>query len=96
MQIIRSFDDRQRDFMSGRLVSPPIEERQRCACCRLPIVKGYVTSSGPLGDDCTLHVQQSKKYTSVDDYETWWKRSTGWGLKPAVRKFLKEAAGLAA
>ncbi len=50
---VRSFSLKQRDFASGKMVSPPRSEWVSCDCCGKAIVQGAVLSNGHrIGNDC--------------------------------------------
>ncbi|WP_153785263.1 hypothetical protein [Pseudomonas sp. EMN2] len=90
---MRRFDDRQKCFLSGKMVSPPTNERRQCACCGLRIVKGHIVEIGHVGEDCAdiiRRYQYDAKLLglSVDDFAAKYKRSTGWTLKPVVKRTL--------
>jgi hypothetical protein len=89
------FDLRATDFASGKKISPPKSEWRKCACCGLPIVKGFVMSNGEsVGEDCEDIISRAgsdKRCGFAADavaYEARYKRSSGWNLKPAVRRYL--------
>lgn len=89
------FDDRAVDFLSGRKVSPPMEDRRHCACCGLRIVKGFLMSNGDaVGEDCEEIISRATLARScghaanAGDFDQHRKRSTGWTLKPAVRSYI--------
>lgn len=89
----RRFDDRKKCFLSGKMVSPPMDERRLCACCGLRIVKGSIVEIGHVGEDCADIIRRYQydaklQEMSVDDFVARYKRSTGWMLKPAVRRTL--------
>lgn len=91
----RRFDDRQNCFLSGKKVSPPMNERRKCACCGIRIVKGLIVEIGHVGEDCAdiiWRYQYDAKLLglSVDDFNAKLKRSTGWTLKPAVQRTLAQ------
>lgn len=95
MQKISRFDDRAVDFHSGRKVSPPMNERRTCDCCGLRIVKGFTLSNGhAVGEDCEDIISRADlarrcgQVANADEFEAARKRSSGWTLKPAVRRYV--------
>ena len=47
------FNLKQRDFHSGRMISPPRSEWKTCNCCGRKIVKGVIMSNADhIGEDC--------------------------------------------
>jgi hypothetical protein len=47
------FSLKQKDFVSGKMVSPPRDEWKHCDCCNKLIVQGVVMSNGDhIGNDC--------------------------------------------
>lgn len=55
----RSFTLKQRDFRTGKLVSPPREFWKTCDCCGKAIVQGAVMTNGDhIGNDCWEVVQR--------------------------------------
>ncbi|MNF84972.1 hypothetical protein D3C85_693520 [compost metagenome] len=92
---MKRFDDRATCFHTGKKISPPMNERKLCACCGLRIVKGYIVEIGHVGEDCgeLIHRRKMDKMgfnSTVDEFVTKYKRYTGWDLKPAVVRTLKE------
>lgn len=94
----RRFDDRVADFLTGRKVSPPMDERRICACCGQRIVKGWILSNADhVGDDCEVVITRAadaKQYGglySAEEFAAQWKRTTGWTLKPAVFGYLERS-----
>lgn len=83
------FDDRAVDFHTGRKVSPPLENRKVCECCKQRIVKGFLTNLGPIGEDCRDVIRSAGRVSSYQDYADR-QRAIGWSVKPAIAKFLKE------
>jgi hypothetical protein len=69
---VRSFTLKQKDFASGKMVSPPREFWAKCDCCGKAIVKGAEMSNGDrIGDDCLWTVEQTKmaaKFSSVEKF----------------------------
>lgn len=50
---LKTFSLKQRDFKSGRMISPPRSEWKTCNCCGRKIVKGVVmTNADYIGEDC--------------------------------------------
>lgn len=92
IQIARKFDDRVVDFASGKKVSPPMSLRRICDCCGQRLVKGALTNLGTLGDDCTDVALRAQRLGSLAAYAES-QRRIGWGVKPAVARFL-QGAGL--
>jgi hypothetical protein len=47
------FSLKEKDFHSGKLISPPRKYWKTCACCGKQIVQGSILSNGDtIGDDC--------------------------------------------
>lgn len=84
------FDDRTVDFLTGRKVSPPLENRRVCECCKQRIVKGFLTNFGPIGEDCYDVILSAGFLSSYQEYADR-QRAIGWSVKPAIAKFLKES-----
>lgn len=84
----KKFDDRAVDFLTGRSVSPPMEERRVCDCCGQRIVKGFFTNLGTIGEDCHSVISRAGWMASFDAYVED-QRRIGWGVKPAVGRFLQ-------
>lgn len=92
------FDDRAVDFHSGRKVSPPMSERRICDCCGLRIVKGFTLSNGDsVGEDCEDIISRADlarncgQVATAEEFDVARKRSSGWTLKPAVRRYVAGA-----
>ena len=85
----KKFDDRAIDFLSGRKISPPMADRRLCDCCGQRIVKGFFTNLGTIGEDCREVIRRAEWMASIDEYIED-QRRIGWGVKPAVRRFLAE------
>lgn len=90
------FDLRAVDFLSGKKVSPPKSEWRKCACCGLPIVKGWVMSNGEsVGEDCEDIISRASSdrrigfAKDIEEYAVLYAR-TGWKLKPAVKKYIAD------
>lgn len=80
------FDDRRVDFLTGRKVSPAVEDRKVCDCCRQRIVKGFFTNLGTVGDDCHDIIRTAGSM-GAEAYERHVKLCP---VKPAVAQFLKQ------
>lgn len=53
LQRLKSFTLKEKDFHSGKMVSPPREFWKKCDCCGKPIVQGVVLNNGDhIGNDC--------------------------------------------
>lgn len=53
IQKIRNFTLKQKDFSSGKMISPSREFWKTCDCCGKAIVQGVVMSNGDhIGNDC--------------------------------------------
>lgn len=89
IQTAKRFDDRAVDFLTGRKVSPPMEDRKVCDCCHQRIVKGFFTNLGTVGDDCYEVIHAAARKESLEVFLSDLKRSTGWGVKPVVGRFLQ-------
>lgn len=89
IQAAKKFDDRAVDFLTGRKVSPPMEDRKVCDCCHQRIVKGFFTNLGTVGDDCYEVIRAAARKESLEVFLSDLKRSTGWGVKPVVGRFLQ-------
>lgn len=85
----KKFDDRAVDFLTGRKVSPPMEDRKVCDCCGQRIVKGFFTNLGTVGDDCYEVIRAAGWMQTFEQYEAD-QRRIGWGVKPAIARFLKQ------
>jgi hypothetical protein len=83
------FDDRMVDFLTGRKVSPAMEDRKVCDCCGQRIVKGFFTNLGTIGEDCHEVVRQAGWCADFAAYVEN-QRRIGWGVKPAVGRFLQQ------
>jgi hypothetical protein len=60
IQQVKKFSLKQRDFASGKMISPPREFWEKCDCCGKAIVQGYVMSNGDkVGDDCELVISRA-------------------------------------
>ena len=86
---VKRFDDGRRDFYTGRRVSPPVSQRRRCECCGLPIVKGYTTSIGTMGEDCYLIAREAQNLPSLEHLAARYS-SMRLTLRPRISRFLKE------
>lgn len=68
---VKSFNLKEKDFASGKMISPPREFWKTCACCGKAIVKGAVMSNGDLiGDDCenvVMRVRTNAMYDRSSD-----------------------------
>lgn len=84
----KKFDDRMVDFLTGRKVSPAMEDRKVCDCCQQRIVKGFFTNLGAVGDDCYEVIRRAQYLPSFTAYADDMKR-VGWSVKPAIAKFLQ-------
>jgi len=84
----KKFDDRMVDFLTGRKVSPAMEDRKVCDCCQQRIVKGFFTNLGTVGDDCHEVIRRAQYLPSFAAYADD-QRRIGWGVKPAIAKFLQ-------
>lgn len=50
---VKKFSRKEKDFATGKMVSPPREFWETCDCCGRAIVQGVVMSNGDhIGDDC--------------------------------------------
>lgn len=92
---MKTFDERQTCFHTGKKISPPMNERKLCACCGLRIVKGYIVEIGHVGEDCGNLIQRRKGEKTmfgrtVEEFAALWKRQTGWTIKPSVMRTLNE------
>lgn len=97
MHRTRKFDDRAVDFLSGRRVSPPMEDRRLCACCGLRIVKGWIMSNGDkVGEDCEEIISRADTaracghVSTADEFDAARLRSSGWELKSSVKRYLSK------
>ena len=86
---VKRFDDGRRDFYTGRRVSPPVSQRRRCECCGLPMVKGYTTSIGTMGEDCYLIAREAQNVPSLGHLAARYS-SMRLTLRPRISRFLKE------
>ena len=86
---VQRFDDGGRDFHTGRRVNPPAAERRRCDCCGLPLVKGYTTSIGTMGEDCYLIAREAQSAASLEQLSARYSRMD-WQLRPRIARFLAE------
>lgn len=88
IQNAKKFDDRAVDFLTGRKVSPPMADRKVCDCCAQRIVKGFFTNLGTVGDDCYDVIRRAQYMPDFESYVADQKQ-VGWGVKPAVGRFLQ-------
>ena len=50
---VKNFTLKEKDFQSGKMVSPPRDRWKKCDCCGLQIVQGVVMQNGDhIGNDC--------------------------------------------
>ncbi len=89
LQTAKKFDDRTVDFLTGRKVSPPMEDRKVCDCCGQRIVKGFFTNLGTVGDDCKEVIHRAQHLSSLQAYVDD-QRRIGWSVKPAIARFLSQ------
>ena len=89
LQTSKKFDDRAVDFLTGRKVSPPMEDRKVCDCCGQRIVKGFFTNLGTVGDDCKEVILRAQYRPSLQAYVDD-QRRIGWSVKPAIARFLAQ------
>ena len=53
IRMAHKFTLKQKDFSSGKMVSPPRDEWKHCDCCGKLIVQGVVMTNGDhIGNDC--------------------------------------------
>lgn len=94
IQRFKRFDDRATDFLTGRKVSPPMNERRICSCCGQRIVKGWIMDNGDnVGEDCEDIISRFGSdvvcfKATLADFAARWLRSTGQKLKPAISGYL--------
>lgn len=84
----KKFDDRMVDFLTGRKVSPALEDRKVGDCCGQRIVKGFFTNLGTVGDDCEIVIRRAQWMPTFGEFVADQKR-IGWGVKPAIGRFLQ-------
>lgn len=94
MRRVKMFDLRSVDFASGKRVSPPKSEWRTCACCGLPLVKGWEMSNGDsVGEDCEDTISRATMdkdcgaAKDIEEYATRYSR-TGWKLRASVKRYI--------
>lgn len=95
MRRVTKFDDRRVDFLTGKKVSPPMEDRRQCACCNLRIVKGWILDNGDqVGEDCEdvisrADMQRRSGFSvTVYEFDDARHKSIGWRLKATVKNYI--------
>lgn len=85
---VRKFTLKQKDFLTGKMVSPPREDWVQCDCCGKLIVQGVELSNGDkIGNDCEearIRVQRSCRGAAVEIEAL----KKTFGLLPVVVQYL--------
>lgn len=88
---VKKFSLKQRDFASGKMISPAREFWEKCDCCGKAIVQGYVMSNGhKVGDDCELVIDRamSNNRHSIDNAKLF----SSFGTPKRVQEYIAQVA----
>ena len=78
IKFVERFDNRVKDWHSGKMLPVTADQKEICACCGRKIAKGSVTNYGKIGFDCRDFVKFAKNQPLNDsllDPKNWkvWK-----------------------